>query len=174
MAITTAADINNIRVTFRHDFQEGYKSAAAGQWMRIATKVPAVGREGVYGWLGVFPSLQEWTGARPFSNLKEHSYTISNKRWANGVKVNRDTFRDDMNTGIAVYSPFMRMLGESAARFADEQIFDLFKDGLSTACYDGQMFFDTDHPVYANVDGTGANTMTANLKKSTVTGTHTY
>ena len=30
-------------------------------------------------------------------------------------------------------------------------------------CYDGQNFFDSDHPVYENSDGTGSNTPTSNI-----------
>ena len=33
----------------------------------------------------------------------------------------------------------------------------------SSLCYDGQYMFDTDHPVYANTDGTGAVTSVSNF-----------
>nr|WP_235669647.1 Mu-like prophage major head subunit gpT family protein [Solidesulfovibrio carbinolicus] len=39
--------------------------------------------------------------------------------------------------------------------------------GLSTLCFDGQYFFDTDHPVNPNVDGTGAAATIANIADGT-------
>lgn len=47
------------------------------------------------------------------------------------------------------------------------KVFALLKAGLTTACYDGQYFFDVDHPVYANHDGTGAATSVANADVDT-------
>ena len=41
-------------------------------------------------------------------------------------------------------------------------VFGLLAAGESTLCYDGQNFFDTDHPVYPNVDGTGTATLVSN------------
>ncbi len=37
--------------------------------------------------------------------------------------------------------------GRAAAEFPDELVFALLKAGFSTDCYDGQYFFDVDHPV---------------------------
>ncbi len=38
-------------------------------------------------------------------------------------------------------------MGKSAAEFPDELTFNLLRAGFTTNCYDGQLFFDTDHPV---------------------------
>ncbi len=40
----------------------------------------------------------------------------------------------------------------------------LMEKGFTTTHYDGQFFFDTDHPVYANEDGTGAVTPESNMQ----------
>jgi phage major head subunit gpT-like protein len=53
-------------------------------------------------------------------------------------------------------------MGRAAEVFPDEQIFPLLEAGLTTECYDGQYFFDTDHPVYPKVDGTGAAVSVSN------------
>ena len=53
-------------------------------------------------------------------------------------------------------------MGNNARRHPDELVFGLLKTGFSTNCYDGQNYFDTDHPVIgsdgavksvANTDG---------------------
>jgi len=38
-------------------------------------------------------------------------------------------------------------MGRAAAEFPDQLVFDLLAAGFTTECYDGQNFFDTDHPV---------------------------
>jgi phage major head subunit gpT-like protein len=43
-------------------------------------------------------------------------------------------------------------MGRAAQQFPDELIFRLLKSGASTVCYDGQFFFNTDHPVYSDTD----------------------
>jgi len=45
-------------------------------------------------------------------------------------------------------------MGESAATLADDLVWGLLPKGKTTLCYDGQNFFDSDHPVFANNDGT--------------------
>jgi phage major head subunit gpT-like protein len=41
-------------------------------------------------------------------------------------------------------------MGRSAAELPDELVFGLLKAGFTTPCYDGQYFFDADHPVGVN------------------------
>ena len=54
-------------------------------------------------------------------------------------------------------------MGRASQVFPDELVFGLLKTGGSTLCYDGQFFFDTDHPVFPNVDGTGTAVLVSNV-----------
>ena len=45
----------------------------------------------------------------------------------------------------------------------DQLVFGLLKNAHATPCYDGQNFFDEEHPVYENTDGTGAVTSVSNM-----------
>ncbi len=38
-------------------------------------------------------------------------------------------------------------MGDTVALFPDKQVYSLVKNGAATVCWDGQYFFDTDHPV---------------------------
>ena len=67
-----------------------------------------------------------------------------------GVK--RTDIEDD---NLGIYTPLMQEMGRAAGVHPDELVFALLKLGHSSLCYDGQFFFDTDHPVFPNVDGTG-------------------
>ncbi|EPB6718851.1 Mu-like prophage major head subunit gpT family protein, partial [Escherichia coli] len=76
------------------------------------------------------------------------------------VGISRDDFEDD---NLGIYAPIFQEMGRSAAVQPDELIFKLLKDGFTQPCYDGQNFFDKEHPVYPNVDGTGSAVNTSNI-----------
>ncbi len=123
--------------------------------------VPSSAREEKYGWLGQFAPLREWIGPRVVNNLSLHDYSLKNRVFETTVAVARDDFEDDQ---LGTYAPMFGELGRSAAEHPDRLVFDLLKAGFSQTCYDGQYFFDTDHPVtgadgvvqsVANTDGGG-------------------
>ncbi len=47
-------------------------------------------------------------------------------------------------------------MGRNARQHPEELVFGLLRSGFATNCYDGQFFFDTDHPV-VNADGVPVN-----------------
>ena len=73
--------------------------------------------------------------------------------------VTRTAIEDDQ---LGIYTPLFEEMGYGAATHPDELVFGLLKNGHTTNCFDGQSFFDTDHPVYAEVDGTGAVSLVSN------------
>jgi len=110
----------------------------------IAMPVPSSTREEKYGWLGATTRFREWIGDRQIQNLKAHDYSIKNKTFENTVGVPREDIEDDQ---YGVYTPLVQQLGQDAALHPDQLVFQLLVAGDSTLCYDGQYFFDTDHPV---------------------------
>lgn len=161
MAIVTSALVSALSVGFRSDFQSGFAAAiAASQHQRIATVVPSATASNTYGWLGQFPGFREWVGERVLKDMAVHGYSITNKKYESTVAVSRTDIEDD---AVGVYRPLMSEMGRAAAVFPDELVFGLLKAGHSTSCFDGQNFFDTDHPVAANVDGTGTAVSVSNL-----------
>ncbi len=159
MAILSVALLQALNVGFRGDFQRGI-GATPTQWEQIATKVPSTTKSNTFGWLGQFPRLREWIGDRVLKDMKAHGYSIENKSFESTVSVPRTDIEDDQ---VGVYSPLMEEMGRAAKTHPDELIFLLLAAGVSTTCYDGQYFFDTDHPVYPNVDGTGTAESVSNL-----------
>ena len=126
---------------------------------RVSTTVTSTTRENEYGWLGKFPQFREWVGDRVINSLSKHGYSIKNKPFELTVEVDRDDFEDD---NLGIYSPLFRDLGMSASTVPDSLVWPLLKAGFTSECYDGQYFFDTDHPVLdadgneysvANTDG---------------------
>ncbi len=149
--IVTPNSIKALMTSFRKDFQGGLDGAPS-QYQKIAMTVPSSSKSNTYGWLGNAPQLREWVGARVVNQMAASAYTVANKTYEGTVGISRDDFEDD---NLGVYSPMFSELGRSAAVQPDELVFGLLKDGFNQACYDGQNFFDTDHPVYPKVDGTG-------------------
>jgi phage major head subunit gpT-like protein len=156
--IISQAALAAIYRSFRTIFNEAFEGVAP-LFNRVAMVVPSSVREETYAWLGAFPKMREWLGDRHVKNLTLQSYSIRNRDWEATIEVDRNDIEDD---GIGIYSPIVSELGRSAAVHPDELVFALLALGFSTACYDGQYFFDTDHPVAgASVSNFGGGSGTA-------------
>ncbi|MBF5759386.1 head protein, partial [Escherichia coli] len=121
---------------------------------------PSTSKSNTYGWLGQFPQFREWIGSRVIEKMKAYGYAIVNKTFEGTVAINRDDFEDD---NLGIYSPLFQEMGRAAAAQPDELVFAALRDGINAACYDGQNFFDTEHPVYPKVDGSGDAQMVSNM-----------
>jgi phage major head subunit gpT-like protein len=141
--IINKGNLTILNQAFNAAFKNGFKSVTP-QWSRIATPVPSSTGEEKYGWLGKTTKFREWIGDRQYQNLKLHDYAIKNKTFENTVVVPRDDIDDDL---YGTYNMPMQLLGEDAALHPDELVFSMLGLGATTKCYDGQFFFDTDHPV---------------------------
>lgn len=141
--IINQANLGAIYKGFKTIFQEAF-AGVQPHFTRVATEVPSSTREEAYPWLGSLPRMREWAGERVINNLKTHGFTIKNKDFELSVEVDRNDIEDDT---IGIYTPMFSELGRATNAHPDELTFDLLKAGFTTACYDGQYFFDTDHPV---------------------------
>ncbi|MCX8016392.1 MAG: Mu-like prophage major head subunit gpT family protein [Rhodocyclaceae bacterium] len=160
MAIITPALITSLRTGFSKAFQDAL-AANPTDWDKVATRVPSSNTSNTYGWLNQFPKLREWVGDRVVKDMAAQGYQITNKLYESTVGVKRTDIEDD---NVGVYTPLFAEMGRAAKAHADELVFGLLAAGESTLCYDGQNFFDTDHPVYPNVDGTGTAATVSNLQ----------
>lgn len=158
--LITAAVLNALRTGFQTSFQAGFNNEAS-IYEQIATTVPSSTKSNTYGWLGQWPDMREWIGDRLLKSMQEHGYSITNKDWEATVEVDRNDIEDD---NLGMYGPMFEAAGQSARRKPDQLVFSLLKAGHTTLCYDGQNFFDTDHPVAAEVDGTGAVATVSNVQ----------
>ncbi len=159
MAIITPALISALKTSFQKHFQDALATAPS-TYLQVATVIPSTTASNTYGWLGQFPKLREWIGQRVIKDMAAQGYQITNKLFESTVGVKRTDIEDD---NLGVYGPLMQEMGRAAGAHPDELVFALLKAGNANLCYDGQNFFDTDHPVYPNVDGTGTATTVSNL-----------
>ncbi|VWX62580.1 Mu-like prophage major head subunit gpT family protein [Sphingorhabdus sp. 109] len=122
----------------------GGQGQAVSQRALVSTTVPSSTAQNEYGWLGKFPGMREWIGDRVINQLKAYDYAIKNKDWEDTIEVDRNDIEDD---NIGIYGPLFTEMGRATEAHPDELVFALLKAGFTTKCYDGQFFFDTDHPV---------------------------
>lgn len=119
-------------------------SAAPTSWEKIAMKVPSSTGSNLYAWLSAFPRMRRWIGEKHVKNLKAFTYTVENEDWEATVEVDRNHIKDDQ---MGIYAPQAQMAGHSAKQLPDEIVYELVNGAFTNRCYDGQYFFDTDHPV---------------------------
>lgn len=156
MAATEAQILSALFVAMSTAYTQGL-GAAKPQWDKVATKVPSSGAANYYGWLKDLPGISEWVGARQLADLGKHGYSVENKTFESSISISRESIEDDQ---VGMYSVVAKNYGEQVAMFPDTLTYPLLVAGFSTLCFDGQNYFDTDHPlgdtggsVYSNVVG---------------------
>lgn len=155
--IINQANLEGIYRSFKTIFNQAFDGAPS-QWNIVAMEVPSQGRSVDYKWLGAFPQMREWIGERLIKDLSAFHYELINKSFESTIEVDRDDIEDDQ---IGVYKPIVEGLAAAAKQHPDILVFQLLAAGFSTLCYDGQYFFDTDHPVgdtTVSNDGGGSGT----------------
>ena len=131
-------------------------------WQRMAMEVPLTGSVENYAWLGQVPRMREWVGERVYRSLDSFGYQIRNKTWESTFTLKREQIEDDQYGiigGIAVEE-----MGRNVELFPDELVFGLAKAGFSSPCYDGQNFFDPNHPW---TDEKGVVQLSSNMQAGT-------
>ncbi len=158
-------DINNQNLSllyrgFQTIFQASFNETDP-QYKKIVTVVPSTTSKEEYGWLGTLPGMREWVGDRVVQNLTLHDYVIRNKSFELTVGVPRENIEDDE---LGIFTPLFQSLGYEASVHPEELTWSLLARGFETPCYDGQNFFDHDHPV---IDGDGKVQSVSNMQDGT-------
>lgn len=109
-----------------------------------------------YPWLGNAPALREFIGGRTPKELRENSFTISNKDYEGSITIESKDMRRDKLGMIQIR---VNQLADRALDHPAKLLSTLILSGESAVCYDGQYFFDTDHA--EGDSGTQSNDITA-------------
>ena len=143
--IVNATTMQGCNRAFSTIFKDALLQAMAKSlWEKVAMRTTGVGASTEYNWLGAMPTMREWVGDRAVKDLSAFGFIIRNKDFESTVEVDRNSIEDDQ---IGTYTPNFQQLGFAAAEHRDRLVFALLAAGFTTLCYDGQYFFDTDHPV---------------------------
>ena len=105
-----------------------------------------------YRWLGQTPMMKVWSGGRQTRGLPINAKQITNETYEATLRVDIEDFRFDKTGQLAVR---LAELGAKAAQHWEKLLTtEITADNL---CYDGENFYDTDHPA---ADGSTTNTAT--------------
>ncbi|HAV33673.1 MAG TPA: hypothetical protein DC058_14230 [Planctomycetaceae bacterium] len=133
-------------------------AAATPFYPQVCYDASSVRSSEKYGWIGNMPGMREWLGERQFSELRSANFVLENKHWESSLAIKKTDLADD---NLGQYGPVLEQLGIEAAHHPDELWFSVLEQGESTACFDGQFFFDTDH-VWGN-SGSQSNDITSTV-----------
>lgn len=111
---------------------------------RVAMTVNSTTRTQSYPKLSEIPGMREWLGDRVINRFQVDGFQITNRKFENTIAVGVDDIADDQ---IGMYSTLVSDFGQTAAELPDDLVWEQIAAGFTTTHYDGQFFFDTDHPV---------------------------
>lgn len=158
--IINSTNLKTLFTGFQTLFNRGIEGAPS-HWRDVAMAVTSTTRVEDYGWLGELPRIREWLGDRVIGNLRVQTYNVKNRKFEATVAVPRDDVADDRE---GLFAPLIENMGRDAAMHPDELLFDLLAAGFDASkglAYDGQFFFDTDHPV---IDENGIEVSVSNVQ----------
>jgi phage major head subunit gpT-like protein len=159
--IITSTVLTTLRTALRDEFRARMADIDAKPiWKLLATIIPSSTKSNTYGWLGAFPQMREWIGERVIKDMAEFAYQIINKKFESTLGVDRTDIEDD---NLGQYRVLAREMADEFERFMNRNVAALISGGFANLCYDGQKFFDKEHPVYPNTDGTGTAAEVSNI-----------
>lgn len=126
-----------------------------------AMEVPSASRSTLHAWLADQSAVKEWLGKRKLQSMGTRHWEVVNRSWELSYQFDVNAIRDDLSGLVA--SALMKARGNAAkwARHEDILCASVLEAGTSALCFDGQYFFDTDHPtdLEAITSGTFDNTI---------------
>ena len=154
------AAIDGLRTTLVARWNAGLKLTKE-DWKLIAKLVKSNGKSNTYAWLTQFPAFREWVGSRSHKVVADRAYQVTNRKFEATVDVLIDDYDDD---NLGAYGTLSESAGQSAIDLKNDIVFQALAAGFASTCYDGQFYFDTDHPVYPNEDGSGVAATVSNMQ----------
>ncbi len=139
----TPANIRALRTTVNKDFRDAYDETEIF-YPKIAVTIPSSSSQNDYAWMASLPQMREWVGPRVVNNLITHSHVIVNKTFELTFGALRDDIEDD---NLGIYTTIAQANGEAARKHPDSLMVTLLQTGDTVLAFDGQFYFDTDHPV---------------------------
>jgi phage major head subunit gpT-like protein len=154
--LITETNLDAIRVGFDSAFMDGFMDADdspiyTAKLAQVRSSNTATTR---FGFQARVPKLREWLGDRQFNNLAEYVYSLTAKNYEDSIEVLREAILED---NLGIFTDSLNKLGRQARKHTDDLIVSLLQNGQTSLCYDGQYFFDTDHPAVKGASGSQVN-----------------
>jgi len=158
--IVNAANISAVFTNLRTTFNKAFEGLPA-QWEKVAMLVPSTALTEDYAWLDDFPMMREWVGDKVVKALRASNYTLKNKEFEATIGVKRVDIETDR---VGIYAPRAQDISWASRAWPDRLLAVLQNGAFAGVCYDGQYFYDSDHPVGS---ATQSNVGTAALSAAT-------
>jgi len=141
--LVNKANLTAVFISLKTTFNKAF-DAAPSIWDKTTMKVPSGSSQNDYTWLSRFPKMIKWLGSKTVKALKAFTYTVVNDDYEATVEVDRNDIHDD---NLGIYAPMAQEAGYSSKQLPDEIDAELKNNAFENLCFDGQYFYDSDHPV---------------------------
>lgn len=143
MEIVSASMLEAIYSTFSVLFLQG-RGEATPVAQQLATIRNVTTRDAKFIIPGQLGRMRKWIGERVAQNINAQDVKLSVEDYESTVEVQRNDILDDQ---LGIYTDMVQDLGKQAAYLKDDLVTDALMQGETNLAYDGQYFFDTDHPL---------------------------
>jgi phage major head subunit gpT-like protein len=128
----------------------------------IAVTVPSTTSQETYPSLVSISDMEEWDGDLKIDSIDQDAFLVKNRKFGKGVEVDVDDV-DDFSVTTAINKAMFAVneLADIANQLPDRLVWAQLERGFDTVGYDGQFFFDADHPVRA---ADGSETTVSNFQ----------
>lgn len=146
--------LNKVKLSAAFDtasavFGNALKSAQA-TWREWAGSLSSDTSTESYHWVELLVAIREWIGERVINAAKGEKWVVENKPYEGTYGLDIDDINDDK---LGMLKPLTDSLAGAASYHPENLLGQVALLGFSTVCYDGQYFFDSDHPSLSG-DGT--------------------
>jgi phage major head subunit gpT-like protein len=156
--IINGATLESLRVGLQATFQTAFDETTP-EWERFAQRMQTTNDTESFNWLEGMPTVKQWVDDAQFETFSADTWEISWEKWQAGIVVAREDIVDDKLGNVL---PRIGDLGAVVRRHPGVRLFQKLKAGDSQVCFDGEYFFDTDHP------GSQSNKITGALTSATL------
>jgi phage major head subunit gpT-like protein len=128
-------------------FTTAFNTAFTGvgtSYARIAMTVKSTNKTTSYPKLTMIGGMREWLGDRVIERFGVEGFQITNRKFEKTLAVGVDEMDDDE---IGLFSQLSSQYGQAAGELPDELVWEQLQKGFDVTHYDGQLFFDDEHPV---------------------------
>jgi len=159
MSVITPQRVSAFFLGLQTKFNQAFKDTKL-RYDAITTQTDSATESEIQAWMARQMKMRPWVGERILNDVAARAQQLDNKPYEASFKVPRAKIADDK---LGIFSPLMEELARAAKHWPDRLVWDALKAGENATGYDGQGFFDTDHPV--NMDdpasGVQANKFTS-------------
>lgn len=127
----------------RKEFQEAFAKAPTKGYEIYTSEIPATEQSSIFEWLGGFPEMRKWVGARAVVDLKKYNYTITNEAYESSISIPYTQFVNASQTAIAAnlktkISSYAQGIRKN---FPSKLAVAALDDGTTNLAYDAVAFF---------------------------------